>query len=83
MHPSALAPKLKTATINPETLPLIQGFRGLGSFFHADGRRTRVALPARLAYFCHVPRPPKGSKKWNPLITPLFPQCSDRFILGG
>ena len=30
-----------------------------------------------------LPRPPKGSKKWNPLIIPLFPQCSTGFILGG
>ena len=31
----------------------------------------------------HAPRPPKGSKKWNPLIIPYFPQCSNGFILGG
>ena len=30
-----------------------------------------------------LPRPPKGSKKWNPLIIPLFPKCSNGFILGG
>ena len=33
-------------------------------------------------YKKHIPRPPKGSKKWNPLIIPLFPQCSNGFILG-
>ena len=32
---------------------------------------------------CFLPRPPKGSKKWNPLRIPLFPQCSNGFILGG
>ena len=25
---------------------------------------------------------PKGFKKWNPLIIPWFPQCSNGFILG-
>ena len=30
-----------------------------------------------------IPRPLKGSKKWNPLIIPWLPQCSNGFILGG
>ena len=36
--------------------------------------------PVKLAY---KPRPPKGSKKWNPLIILWFLQCSNGFILGG
>ena len=49
---------------------------------HAVAQGIAVRAVANFAD-APLPRPPKGSKKWNPLIIPYFPQCSNGFILGG